>query len=114
LDRRNDLKDILPLSVSFLYLIVVFLNRIQDIGILFNLIIILLMLFNTYVFQIGLVAVLLERFRAALLLSALYLTFSIILHSWLMVRYRPAPRGHTLGLFFRRDFYLRESSAKML
>lgn len=57
---------------------------IQDIGILFNLIIILLMLFNTYVFQIGLVAVLLERFRAALLLSALYLTFSIILHSWLM------------------------------
>ncbi|XP_033934166.2 transmembrane protein 138-like [Pseudochaenichthys georgianus] len=57
---------------------------IQDISILFNLIIILLMLFNTYVFQVGLVAVLLERFRAVLMLSALYLTFSIILHSWLM------------------------------
>ncbi|XP_008295165.1 transmembrane protein 138-like [Stegastes partitus] len=57
---------------------------IQDISILFNLIIILLMLFNTYVFQVGLVAVLLERFRALLMLSALYLTFSIILHSWLM------------------------------
>ncbi|TNN29094.1 Transmembrane protein 138 [Liparis tanakae] len=68
---------------------------IQDIGILFNLIIILLMLFNTYVFQIGLVAVLLERFRAALMLCALYLTFSIILHSWLMVgpdRGRENPR----------------------
>ncbi|XP_034536248.1 transmembrane protein 138-like [Notolabrus celidotus] len=56
----------------------------QDISILFNLIIILLMLFNTYVFQIGLVAILLERFRALLMLSALYLTFSIVLHSWLM------------------------------
>ncbi|XP_034018384.1 transmembrane protein 138-like [Thalassophryne amazonica] len=42
------------------------------------------MLFNTYVFQVGLVAILLQRFRAVLLLSALYLMFSIILHSWLM------------------------------
>lgn len=61
-------------------------HRIQDISILFNLIIILLMLFNTFVFQVGLVALLLERFRAMLALSALYLTFSIVLHSWLMVR----------------------------
>ncbi|XP_053291438.1 transmembrane protein 138, partial [Pleuronectes platessa] len=57
---------------------------IQDISILFNVIIILLMLFNTFVFQVGLVAILLERFRMLLMLSALYLTFSIILHSWLM------------------------------
>ncbi|XP_013874198.1 transmembrane protein 138 [Austrofundulus limnaeus] len=42
------------------------------------------MLFNTYVFQVGLVAILLEHFRALLMLSALYLTFSIILHSWLV------------------------------
>ncbi|XP_077420349.1 transmembrane protein 138-like isoform X2 [Vanacampus margaritifer] len=42
------------------------------------------MLFNTYVFQVGLVAILLQRFRALLMLSALYLTFSVILHSWLM------------------------------
>ncbi|XP_029135034.2 transmembrane protein 138-like [Labrus bergylta] len=55
----------------------------QDISILFNVIIILLMLFNTFVFQIGLVAILLERFRALLMFSALYLTFSIVLHSWL-------------------------------
>uniref|UniRef100_A0AAY5KIY7 DNA damage-binding protein 1 n=1 Tax=Esox lucius TaxID=8010 RepID=A0AAY5KIY7_ESOLU len=57
---------------------------IQDIAILFNLIIILLMLFNTYVFQVGLVSLLLDRFRTLLLLSALYLTFSISLHSWIM------------------------------
>nr|XP_046250272.1 transmembrane protein 138-like isoform X1 [Scatophagus argus] len=61
-----------------------FSNSIQDIAILLNLIIILLMLFNTFVFQVGLVAILLERFRALLMLSALYLTFSIVLHSWLM------------------------------
>ncbi|XP_019712678.1 transmembrane protein 138 [Hippocampus comes] len=57
---------------------------IQDIAILFNVIIILLMMFNTYVFQVGLVSLLLERFRALLFFSALYLTFSICLHSWLL------------------------------
>ncbi|KAJ3593560.1 hypothetical protein NHX12_005894 [Muraenolepis orangiensis] len=57
---------------------------IQDISILFNLIIILLMLFNTYVFQVGLVALLLERFRAMLMYSVLYLMLSIILHTWIM------------------------------
>lgn len=59
--------------------------RIQDIGILFNVIIILLMMFNTYVFQVGLVSLLLERFRALLILSALYLTLSICFHCWVMV-----------------------------
>ncbi|KAK2853722.1 hypothetical protein Q5P01_006383 [Channa striata] len=58
-------------------------DSIQDIATLFNLIIVLLMLFNTFVFQVGLVAILLARFRALLMLSALYLTCSIILHSWL-------------------------------
>ncbi|KAG7473895.1 hypothetical protein MATL_G00100700 [Megalops atlanticus] len=58
---------------------------IQDIAILFNVIIILLMLFNTYVFQVGLVSLLLERFRALLLLSALYLGLSISLHCWILV-----------------------------
>lgn len=58
----------------------------QDTAILLNLIIILLMLSSTFVFQVGLVAILLKRFRALLMLSALYLTFSVILHSWLVVR----------------------------
>ncbi|KAM9808225.1 transmembrane protein 138 [Neosynchiropus ocellatus] len=57
---------------------------IQDIAILFNVIIILLMMFNTYVFQVGLVSVLLERFRALLFSSALYLTLSICFHCWLL------------------------------
>ncbi|KAI3371263.1 hypothetical protein L3Q82_023876, partial [Scortum barcoo] len=58
---------------------------IQDIAILFNVIIILLMMFNTYVFQVGLVSLLLERFRALLMFSALYLTLSICLHCWVLV-----------------------------
>lgn len=66
----------------------------QDTAILLNLIIILLMLSSTFVFQVGLVAILLERFRALLMLSALYLTFSVILHSWLVVR-----AAHTRSFF---------------
>ncbi len=71
--------------------------RIQDIGILFNVIIILLMMFNTYVFQVGLVSLLLERFRALLILSALYLTLSICFHCWVMVctRTHAHTRTHT-------------------
>uniref|UniRef100_A0A669CTU4 Transmembrane protein 138 n=2 Tax=Oreochromis TaxID=8139 RepID=A0A669CTU4_ORENI len=53
---------------------------IQDIAILFNVIIILLMMFNTYVFQVGLVSLLLERFRALLVFSTVYLTLSICFH----------------------------------
>ncbi|CAG08768.1 unnamed protein product [Tetraodon nigroviridis] len=57
---------------------------IQDIAILFSVIIILLMMFNTYVFQVGLVFLLLERFRALLIVSALYLTLSICFHCWVL------------------------------
>ncbi|XP_078113232.1 transmembrane protein 138 isoform X2 [Sander vitreus] len=58
---------------------------IQDIAILFNVIIILLMMFNTYVFQVGLLSLLLERFRALLILSGLYLTLSICFHCWVLM-----------------------------
>ncbi|XP_003967736.1 transmembrane protein 138 isoform X2 [Takifugu rubripes] len=57
---------------------------IQDLAILFNAIIILLMMFNTYVFQVGLVFLLLERFRALLMASAVYLTLSICFHCWVL------------------------------
>ncbi|KAJ8249165.1 hypothetical protein GJAV_G00231870 [Gymnothorax javanicus] len=57
---------------------------IQDIGILFNVIIFLLMLFNTFVFQVGLMSLLLARFRALLVISSLYLTLSIAFHCWIL------------------------------
>ncbi|MGH0157816.1 UNVERIFIED_CONTAM: hypothetical protein FKN15_052723 [Acipenser sinensis] len=57
---------------------------IQDIAILFNVIIILLMFFNTFVFQVGLVTLLLQRFKGLLIVSAFYLGLSIAFHVWVM------------------------------
>ncbi|XP_038872918.1 transmembrane protein 138 [Salvelinus namaycush] len=56
-----------------------------DIASLFNVIIILLMMFNTSVFQVGLVALLLERFKGLLMLCAIYLTISISFHCSVVV-----------------------------
>ncbi|XP_028650195.1 transmembrane protein 138 [Erpetoichthys calabaricus] len=57
---------------------------IQDIAILFNVIIILLMFFNTFVFQVGLVSLLLHRFKGTIIVSVLYLGLSISFHVWVM------------------------------
>ncbi|MBN3283495.1 TM138 protein, partial [Polyodon spathula] len=57
---------------------------IQDIAILFNVIIILLMFFNTFVFQVGLVTLLLQRFKGLLIVSAFYLGLSIAFHVWVL------------------------------
>ncbi|XP_009635972.1 transmembrane protein 138 [Egretta garzetta] len=55
---------------------------IQDIAILFNVIIIFLMFFNTFVFQAGLVNLLFHKFKGTILLSAAYLALSISFHVW--------------------------------
>ncbi|KAH0621073.1 hypothetical protein JD844_022091 [Phrynosoma platyrhinos] len=57
---------------------------IQDIAILFNVIIIFLMFFNTFVFQAGLVNLLFHKFKGTIILSAAYLAFSISFHVWVM------------------------------
>ncbi|XP_042737947.1 transmembrane protein 138 isoform X2 [Lagopus leucura] len=57
---------------------------IQDIAILFNVIIIFLMFFNTFVFQAGLVNLLFHKFKGTILLSAAYLALSISFHVWIM------------------------------
>lgn len=59
---------------------------IQDIAILFNVIIIFLMFFNTFVFQAGLVSLLFHKFKGTIILAAVYFALSISLHIWLMVR----------------------------
>lgn len=58
---------------------------IQDIAILFNIIIIFLMFFNTFVFQAGLVNLLFHKFKGTILLSGAYLALSISFHIWVMV-----------------------------
>lgn len=53
-------------------------------------------MFNTYVFQVGLVSLLLQRFRALLMVSAVYLTLSICFHCWVMVRSSADQRAQSL------------------
>lgn len=66
---------------------------IQDIAILFNVIIIFLMFFNTFVFQAGLVNLLFHKFKGTILLSAAYLALSISFHIWIMnLRWRDSSR----------------------
>ncbi|XP_071664848.1 transmembrane protein 138 isoform X1 [Patagioenas fasciata] len=66
---------------------------IQDITILFNVIIIFLMFFNTFVFQAGLVNLLFHKFKGTILLSAAYLALSIAFHVWMMnLRWRDSSR----------------------
>lgn len=60
-------------------------GSIQDIAIVFNVIIVFLMFFNTYVFQAGLVNLLFHKFKGTILLSAAYLALSISFHIWIMV-----------------------------
>ncbi|XP_065259179.1 transmembrane protein 138 isoform X2 [Emys orbicularis] len=57
---------------------------IQDIAVLFNIIIIFLMFFNTFVFQAGLVNLLFHKFKGTIVLSAAYLVLSIAFHIWVM------------------------------
>ncbi|EHB02074.1 Transmembrane protein 138 [Heterocephalus glaber] len=62
---------------------------IQDIAILFNVIIVFLMFFNTFVFQAGLVSLLFRKFKGTIILTAMYFALSISLHMWVMnVRWR--------------------------
>ncbi|ELK23422.1 Transmembrane protein 138 [Myotis davidii] len=57
---------------------------IQDIAILFNIIIIFLLFFNTFVFQAGLVSLLFRKFKGTIVLTAVYFALSIALHVWVM------------------------------
>ncbi|XP_069079373.1 transmembrane protein 138 [Pleurodeles waltl] len=68
-------------SVSVIQLV---LFIIQDIAILFNVITLFLMFFNTFVFQAGLVSLLFHKFKGTILLSAVYLGLSIAFHVWVM------------------------------
>ncbi|CAI9594640.1 unnamed protein product [Staurois parvus] len=56
----------------------------QDVGILFAAIVLFLMLFNTFVFQAGLLGLLCQRFQVTVILCALHLGLSVALHVWLM------------------------------
>lgn len=62
---------------------------IQDIAVLFNVIIVFLMFFNTFVFQAGLVSLLFRKFKSTIVLTATYFALSVSLHVWVMVSVQP-------------------------
>ena len=66
---------------------VVFLSpdRIQDLCIIFAIIVVFLVFFNTYIFQAGLVSLLIRKFKTTIIISILYLALSVGLHIWTMV-----------------------------
>lgn len=57
---------------------------IQDVLQVFAIFMMFLLFFSTYVFQAGLVGVLISRFRAPIIASILYLAISIPLHTFLL------------------------------
>lgn len=73
---------------------------IQDVCLVFSLIIVFLSFFSTYVFQAGLVGILVQRFRTAIAVTLVYISLSIGFHVWsLHVRWdSPASYWWTDGL----------------
>lgn len=62
---------------------------IQDVCLVFSLIIVFLSFFSTYVFQAGLVGVLVQQFRTPIIVTVVYIGLSIAFHVWsLHVRWR--------------------------
>ncbi|XP_028409148.1 transmembrane protein 138-like [Dendronephthya gigantea] len=59
---------------------------IQDVCILFALIVVFLVFFNTYIFQAGLVFLLIRKFKTTIIITVSYLLLSLGLHVWTMTR----------------------------
>ena len=74
---------------NIIFLLIIFLNffldRIQDLCIIFAIIVVFLVFFNTYIFQAGLVSLLIRKFKTTIIISILYLALSVGLHVWTMV-----------------------------
>lgn len=68
--------------LRFENVILLVLYIIQDICLLFAIIVVFLMFFSTYIFQAGLINVLIRKFRPTIFVTFLYLGLSIALHIW--------------------------------
>ena len=62
-----------------------FFFRVQDVCILFAVIVVFLLFFNTYIFQAGLVNILIEKFKVAIGITFVYFGLNVGLHVWEMV-----------------------------
>lgn len=61
------------------------LSSIQDVCIILAIIVVFLLFFNTYIFQAGLVSLLIRKFKTTIIIAVVYLALSVGLHVWTMV-----------------------------
>ena len=59
---------------------------IQDVCLLLALVVLFLVFFNTFVFQAGLIFLLVRKFKTAIICIGIYLILSLALHIWTMSR----------------------------
>ncbi|ELU18754.1 hypothetical protein CAPTEDRAFT_147200 [Capitella teleta] len=106
--------------LNFQDVVLLVLFVIQDVCILFAVIIIFLLFFNTYIFQAGLVTILINKFKMPIFVVFVYFALSVALHVWGMTLLWGDPKAfiwnsgyHTLfvcqrvGAVFYYFFYKR-------
>lgn len=78
--------DITCNSISVLFggdpVVLLVLCMIQDIGLLFSLVLLFLVFFNTFVFRAGLMGLLVRKFAGTLLVGAVYILLTLVYQVW--------------------------------
>ena len=59
--------------------------RIQDVCIIFSVIVVFLLFFNTFIFQAGLVNILINKFKMPIIVTFIYFGLCVGLHVWAVV-----------------------------
>jgi hypothetical protein len=72
-------------GTNLILFLVVFVFSIQDVCIILAIIVVFLLFFNTYIFQAGLVSLLIRKFKTTIIIAVIYLALSVGLHVWTMV-----------------------------
>lgn len=84
---------------------------IQDLCIIFAIIVVFLVFFNTYIFQAGLVSLLIRKFKTTIIISILYLALSVGLHVWTMTLKWGAPQRFIWNEAFQALFVFQRVGA---
>ncbi|XP_068710058.1 transmembrane protein 138-like [Montipora capricornis] len=84
---------------------------IQDLCIVFAIIVVFLVFFNTYIFQAGLVSLLIRKFKTTIIISVSYLALSVGLHVWTMTLKWGAPQRYVWNEAFQALFVFQRVGA---
>lgn len=80
--------------LRFKNVILLLLHILQDVCILFSAIIVFLLFFNTYIFQAGLVMILINKFKMTIFFTFTYFALCVALHVWGMTMRWTDPNLH--------------------